>query len=212
MKKGIIFDLDGTLWDSTKQVIPAWNRVLARHEEIAKRITNEDMSEYMGKTIEVIAALAFPDMEKSESVKILLECCEEEDKYLREYGGELYSGLEDVLGRLKDKYSLYVVSNCHEGYLNAFLDFHRLSGYFEDVECAGRTGMEKADNIKLIIERNSIDRAVYVGDTALDKESAELAGIPFIYASYGFGRLEGENHVIDRFEAVEQKASRLLDV
>lgn len=55
MKKGIIFDLDGTLWDTTERIIPAWNIVLRRHNQ--RQITIQEMKSYMGKTLEVIKLL-----------------------------------------------------------------------------------------------------------------------------------------------------------
>lgn len=51
--KGIIFDLDGTLWDASAQVLPAWNSVLKRHSEFDKQITIDDMRGFMGKTINI---------------------------------------------------------------------------------------------------------------------------------------------------------------
>lgn len=185
MNRGIIFDLDGTLWDSSAQVVPAWNEVLQRKG--LKPITQEDMHGFMGKTIEHIAQLMFPDTPASRSVPILDECCEEERVYLRRHGGVLYPHLEETLSTLSKKYALFIVSNCHDGYIETFLDYHRLGGYFCDTECIGRTGKPKGENIKIIIERNNLDSACYIGDTQGDLDAADFAGIPFLYASYGFG-------------------------
>ena len=50
----------------------------------------------------------------------------------------------------------------------------------------------KGENIRLIMERNQIKDAVYVGDTAGDAQACRLAGVPMIYAAYGFGNVEGD--------------------
>ena len=68
--------------------------------------------------------------------------------------------------------------------------------HFKDIEMSGRTGMEKGENIKLIMKRNGIDNAVYVGDTAGDESAARYAGIPFIWAAYGFGKAKAPDGVI----------------
>lgn len=190
MKKGIIFDLDGTLWDSSKQVVPAWNIALSRHPELNKQITVEDMQGFMGKTIEKIAELMLPDVENEARLSVLKECCIAEVEYLSKHGATLYPDLEKTLTLLRKEYFLYIVSNCQDGYVQTFLDYHQLWDYFDDIEMSGRTGKCKGDNIKLIIERNELDKAVYVGDTSGDKEAAELAEIPFIHAEYGFGNLD----------------------
>ena len=59
----------------------------------------------------------------------------------------------------------------------------------QDIECFGNTGKSKAENISLLMERNRLskEKTVYLGDTELDRESAEKAGIAFIFAAYGFG-------------------------
>ena len=66
---------------------------------------------------------------------------------------------------------------------------------FEDYEYCARTGLEKGGNIRLIVERNGLKNAVYVGDTLMDKKGAEEAGVDFIYAEYGFGRLKEKNTI-----------------
>ena len=209
---GIIFDLDGTLWDASKQVVPAWNRVLDLYPQLHKHITETDMQGFMGKTLDTIAGLMFPNLDEKESLKILRECCQEEQIYLQEHGGTLYPNLEKTLMFLQDKYKLFIVSNCQDGYVQAFLNHHGLGRYFTDYEMSGRTGQIKGENIKLILDRNHLTKAVYVGDTQGDMEAAIYAGVPFIYAKYGFGNLNCEENVIYYIEQIIDCADKIFAI
>ena len=127
MKKGIIFDMDGTLWDSAKQVAESWNVVLEKeYPEVSVRITKEDMYRVMGKTMDVIADLLFPDEEKKKREEILEACGKYEIQYLKEHGGQLYPNVEKTFQELQKEYDLYIVSNCQKGYIEAFLDYYHL--------------------------------------------------------------------------------------
>ena len=209
---GIVFDLDGTLWDSSKQVVPAWNRVLDLYPQLQKHITENDMQGFMGKTLDTIAELMFPNLDEKNRMKILQECCQEELVYLREHGGTLYPNLEKTLVFLQDKYKLFIVSNCQDGYVQTFLEYHGLGRYFTDYEMSGRTGQIKGENIKLIIDRNHLTKAVYVGDTQGDMEAAIYAGVPFIYAKYGFGNLNCEENVIYYIEQIIDCADKIFAI
>lgn len=81
---------------------------------------------------------------------------------------------------------------------------------FDDIECWGNNLLSKGENNKLIMKRNRVTRAVYVGDTAGDEESARVAGIPFIFAKYGFGAAKAPDYILDAFsnlpELMEQIA------
>ena len=179
-RKAVIFDLDGTLWDSSLQIVKAWNPVLREH---GAEITVEQMCGFMGKTLPVIGSLIFPEKTENEYMKIMAECSSVEHPYVRQHGGVLYPHLEEVLKELSSDFFLAIVSNCQDGYVQAFLDHYEFRKYFDDIEMAGRTGLSKGENISLVIQRNQIEKAVYVGDTAGDQEAAELAGVPFIYAA-----------------------------
>ena len=196
----IIFDLDGTLWDSTGCASDIWNRVLEKHNEISFRMTKEKATQLMGKTMEDIGKILFPMFVEAERKAVVDEFGKEEVKYLAGNGAVLYEGLEEVLAELHGSYKLYIVSNCQDGYVPAFLHAHKLEEYFQDIEMSGRTGLDKGSNIKMIMERNNIKFAVYIGDTEGDEKAARFAGIPFIYAEYGFGNALSPDAVITQIK------------
>ena len=87
--QAIIFDLDGTLWDSSEEVTIAWNKGL-ENLGLDKRISLDDMHNFMGKTLDVISEMMFPELDVSTRTNIMKECCKEEHKYIKEHGGHPY--------------------------------------------------------------------------------------------------------------------------
>ena len=206
-RKAVIFDLDGTLWDSSQQIVEAWNPVLRVH---GKEITVEQMCGFMGKPLTVIGSLIFPDKTEKEYMKIMAECSKAEHPYVRQHGGVLYLHLEEVLKELSRNFFLAIVSNCQDGYVQAFLDHYEFWKYFDDIEMAGRTGRSKGENISLVVKRNHIEKAVYVGDTSGDQEAAKLAGVPFIYAAYGFGDVSSPDFMINQISDLLSALKEIL--
>ena len=74
MKDAIVFDLDGTLWDTVSAVVRSWNEVLDRRPEARAHLTEEAMRAYMGKTTEQIAALMLPALPLEEALALMAEC------------------------------------------------------------------------------------------------------------------------------------------
>lgn len=188
MKKGIIFDMDGTLWDSSVNVARSWDLTVNKKGGL-RSITTEDMQSVMGRTMTEIAKLLFPMLDKEEANALVDLCGEEENAYLRIHGGTLYPNLQETLRTLSEVYPLYIVSNCQKGYIEAFLDYYRFWDYFRDIECFGNNQKGKADNIALVVKRNALDDAVYVGDIQGDYDASMQAGVRFIHAAYGFGEI-----------------------
>lgn len=185
MRKGLLFDLDGTLWDSTGVIRPVWNEVLAAHGRAA--LSEADFAGLMGLTKAAIAARVFPELEEAARIAVIDECFTAEQIALRRVGGRLYPGLRETLERLHETYPLYIVSNCAPGYLEAFFAAHGLRACFDDWETHGGTGLSKGENIRLVCRRNGLERAWFIGDTVSDAAAAAEAGLPFIFAAYGFG-------------------------
>ncbi len=55
MERGIIFDMDGTLWDSAENVAKSWNVAIRQYGVREKELTTQDIQGVMGKTMDVIA-------------------------------------------------------------------------------------------------------------------------------------------------------------
>jgi phosphoglycolate phosphatase len=195
--KGIIFDLDGTLWNSSDNVVISWNKVFASHKEFNLQITDRDMQGLMGLTMENIIKALLPELDEKDRLKVLEECCEVENNYLAEHGGVLFPDLEDTLKKLSEKYRLFIVSNCQSGYIECFMKYYGFEKYFTDFECSGNTGEHKGKNVQSVIKRNNLSAAVYVGDAQVDLDAARFANIPFIYCKYGFGHVDEEKIVIN---------------
>ena len=191
MKTGLIFDMDGTLWDSSEGVAASWTEKVRELGYDRPAITKEDVMSIMGLTMDRIADIIFADLPKDERMRLLDLCCAHENDYLREHGGVLYPNLEKTFKALKKAgYELYIVSNCQSGYIEAFLEHYGFGHYFSDIECYGNNLKGKGENIALLAERNSLEKAWYIGDIQGDYDATMQAGLEFIHAAYGFGTIE----------------------
>ena len=210
MKQGIIFDMDGTLWDSADGVAKSWTQVIHNEYKKDMDITEADVKSVMGKTMDVIAQIVFPELDKEAQQVLLEKCCDRENEYLRRNGGKLFPKLEDTLKKLKGQYHLYIVSNCQSGYIEAFLDYYNFGQYFEDIECYGNNEKSKGDNIRLVMERNGLEQTIYVGDIQGDYDATMQAGATFIHAKYGFGTINTEVAEIEKFSDLPEVAARVF--
>lgn len=210
VKKAILFDLDGTMWDSVPQLLEVYNGVLARHPEAGHLLTLEELRSFMGKNRKALAEAVFPDADPGEQDRLVGLCFEEEVTYLRAVHAVPFPHLRETLARLAREYTLAVVSNCQTGYIELFFDTMGVGEFFADHECAD-TGLSKGENIRLVMKRCGIDCAVYLGDTQGDMEAADLAGIPFIHAAYGFGKPNRETAAISDLRQLPALAAKLLN-
>lgn len=190
MKKAILFDLDGTLWDSGETVLPAWNRVLET-VNVRPPVTMDELNSFMGLGPQDLADKFLPMLaDPAERLKLFTRCFDAEVEAIRAEGARLYDGVLEMLSALKARGCfLAVVSNCKDGYIQAFLDYYQLHEIFTDFESAGATGLTKGENIALVLSRNGFHAAdaLYVGDTIWDMEASAKAGVDFLHAAYGFG-------------------------
>ena len=184
------FDLDGTLWDGTNAIAASWNIFMSEDKEIRKIPNADELKGVMGLPLDKIMERFFPYLSVSKRAELMKEAIEVEQSYIVRNGGILFDGVEEVLAKLSQKYKLFIVSNCQDGYIEAFLKHYGFEKYFCDHECIGRTTRPKGQNIKIVMERNNFKRCIYIGDTQGDYEAAVEAGVLFAFAEYGFGALE----------------------
>lgn len=187
---GIIFDLDGTLWDTVDICLETLEQIKSKYPDITKEITKEQVKSCMGKSFDEIVKIYYNYLPEQKAVNYTKEAFNKNIENLLEKGGTLYTNTKNTIINLSQNYKLFIVSNCIEGYIESFFKTSELGNYFKDYESKGKTGLSKGENIKLVMERNNLKNAIYVGDTMKDKEGANYAKIPFVYASYGFGTVD----------------------
>ncbi len=217
MKKGVIFDMDGTVWDSSENVARSWTVKVQEAGFKDKIISREDIQRNMGKPMDAIADDLFTYTKKGPERDALRYACENyENEYLRENGGILYDGVLDTWAGLKKMgYHIYIVSNCQAGYIEAFLEFYHIpygspEDLVEDIECYGNNLLQKDENIRLIAERNGLTGACYVGDIQSDYDATAKAGLPFIHAKYGFGSINTEVPYINSFSELTKVVPEVI--
>ena len=200
MFDGLLFDLDGTLWDSVDAICTSWNQMLARRApELAGSVTRQRLLPCMGMLLPDIADRLLPQADPEQLRPLLRELLEVENRYVAVHGGVLYPKVPETLAQLAARFPLFIVSNCQAGYIEAFFQAHGLGKYFTDYENPGRTGLDKAGNIALVVRRHGLKRPLYIGDTQGDCDAAARAGVPFLHAAYGFGTVTSDVPAVHAF-------------
>ena len=198
--ESLIFDIDGTLWDSRALVAAGYNAQLK--EEGLERfcVDVEVLKTVFGKVMTEIADILFAELPEAERYPLLERCMAREGQTLHEDPCRIgYPGVRETLEQLHQKHRLFIVSNSQSGYPQLCMDKMGLNHLISGHLCFGDTGTCKGDTIKKLMQDHNITSACYVGDTMGDMEAADHAGIPFIYCAYGFGQAAHYWKKIDSF-------------
>ena len=190
----LIFDMDGTLWDAVDSYVKVWNTTLDHIGVPHSPVTRGQLLSLMGKHLEDITAVLAPELAGDTSFLETLDL--HERSMMPRLGGVLYPGVKETIAKLAEKIPLFMVSNCGSYGLQNFMDYTGLRPYFTDTLTHGGSGLPKAGNIAVIVERNNLKHPIYVGDTLTDEEAAHQAGVKFIWCAYGFGTAKAPDATI----------------
>ena len=205
----VIFDVDGTIWNSTNLCAKAWRRAVEETGYSKVEVTGEMLQKEFGLPMNVIADHVFTDLDDQEKKDELLKlCCKYEQEILHDNTEDIsYKGIVETIKKLSEEYQLFIVSNCQKGYIE--LVMKKLGIYCEITGhlCFGETGYPlKGQTLQALKNHWMLSGdCVYIGDTLGDKEAAEYARCKFIYAAYGFGNLEGEKYVVNSPAEIAEK-------
>ena len=203
----IVFDLDGTLWDTTPACAVAWNNVLRSAGIAFREIVVDDVRRVTGLPHDECIRRTFATLTDAEIEHLVEATSHEDNRVIAEHGGELYAGVAEGLAQLSSRYKLAIVSNCQSGYVETFYALSGLGAHFTDFECFGNTGRPKGENLKSVLSRNSIQRPLMIGDAAGDETAARFCNVPFAFVTYGFGVATAPDH---RFDSFDELTTRLL--
>ena len=196
MSDSILFDMDGTLVDWAKPNAISWNQTFCRYGWWERELQGKDFRLYAGHTTAEIGKMCFPNIPEEESYRRIAVASEEEvpNLLINAKWEHCYLPNKDFLHELAKKYRLFIVSNCMAGYIDAFFTLY---GGREDVidYRDNRDGVPKAENIRRIVKQYGLKDPSYVGDTIMDQQAARDAGVKFLFAAYGYGKVEGTPYI-----------------
>jgi phosphoglycolate phosphatase len=186
---GIIFDLDGTLWDGAETAAKGWGLALQSCGVRGVEVSADDIRSVAGQPFEVCVRTLFPGLPDSSGAEFLHALDAGERALFEAHGGRIFPGVAEGMELLSADHDLFIVSNCQQWYLECFWMQYSLRRHFASWDCHGASGAPKSEMIERIVDRYGVMNPIYIGDTEGDRQAADAAGVDFGYASFGFGRV-----------------------
>ncbi len=201
--ESLIFDIDGTLWDSRALVAEGYNIQLKSEGLDHLCVTAEDLKPLFGKVMTEIADAILAEIPAEERYALMERCMATENDYLFRNPCRIgYPGVKETMAELAKKHRLFIVSNSQQGYPDLCVEKLGLGDYISGHLCFGDTGTSKGKTIRTLMEKYHIESCIYIGDTQGDYEATVEAGIPFLWCTFGFGAPEGYAAKADSFPAL----------
>lgn len=197
---GIIFDVDGTLWDATEEAAACWSNIINQKYHLDLQISSGDLKRVFGKPMDEIFVNLFPMLSKEECLTIGNACFKEEINWLREHPVPLFENISSAMNKISSYIPVYIVSNCQKGYIEVMMETNKLTDCISGHLCFGDTGLQKWETIQTLMQTNHLKSVVYVGDTQSDYETCKRINIPFIHVNWGYGNVPNAKYQINHIE------------
>lgn len=181
----IIFDLDGTLWETIEATYIAANIIVEKHKEL-KKISKETIIKGMGLSSLENASNYIPYIPAKIGIKYMKEISQKTSEIINEKNVVIYDGAIETLKELSKEYKIGIITNNRDEYAKTFLRISNLEKYFTDYMGAASYDITKGEAIKEMVKKYKEKENYYVGDIKKDQEATMYAGIKFIHAKYGF--------------------------
>jgi phosphoglycolate phosphatase len=200
MKKAIIFDMDGTLVDSSVTIVNAINHV-----------RNNLNLDKMKKEL-ILEKVNDPHLNPAEFFYEVPAFTEEHEKWFSDYYThnhekelQLYDGIETLLKNLKDKGCLLAVAtNAYRKSTLESLSHLKVLEYFSSIACYDDVPRGKPSPDML--EKNlkdlniSVEETIFVGDSERDLLAAKAIKMDYIMVNWGFSTYEDAIHSVKKLE------------
>lgn len=188
MKKLVVFDLDGTLLDTSEGILFCYKKAAETVGLKEKTVNNRSI--VIGGPLRD----GFKTLYKVETENQIDNAITTYRKLYKDFGIKMfkpYENLENMLKALKEKDCILAVATLKlEEYAIQMLSSIHADVYFDVIKgWDGGAVCSKADILNSVLKETKVNpnQAVLVGDSEYDCKGAEAIGIDFIGVSYGFG-------------------------
>ena len=197
MLKNIVFDLDGTLWQTTDSYVYAYHKLCAFYG-LEEKVSDEVVKTYLGVRLDKLLNELFPTVEDKRT--LAYRALGYSVEYLTMHPNHCcFDGVKELLETLRHKYNLYIVSNCLKEYVEAFF---KISGTEHCIQAfytieAG----EKCEHLQRIAKgvENAEEKTLFVGDCDDDYISVkDRYQTQFVYAQYGYRPCAAYDYKIEK--------------
>lgn len=200
MDKYVFFDIDGTLNETDRYAVPAYQKALKKRGIDASR---EDVIACIGLSPEAIIERLFGALDDSEREEWRADIKEYEFAIMEETA-RTFVGIPKTLTELKEQgYKLVICSNAYPEHIEKVLNVLGIRRYF-DIIGSLELGNSKVETLKNLLKKYRAGAACLAGDRKFDIEAARMNGIPVIGCAYGYAPEE-----IQTADIIVRKASEI---
>lgn len=186
--KNIMFDVDGTIFDTSEGVSTSILYALRKMGE--KPLPAETLRKFIGPPLidGFMQFAGFSEEKANTAINYYREFYNPEGVYM----AKVYDGIEDLLSCLhKDGKDLFVISSKPTVFVQKLFVKYKIDKYFKDIAEVRFDNCEisKADLLESIIKKYGLDISdtVMIGDRKFDIDGAKEIGVRSIGVTYGFG-------------------------
>ena len=214
MKKGILFDLDGTLLDTLQDLADAVNYTLQKFGCPQRSL--EEIRTFVGNGAKRLVELSLPGTPEDPDLEVVLAC------FKSYYGDHAqvktcpYPGIAQALAKLGEKYPLAIVSNKPDAAVKLLCRDY-FPGIYALGEAAGCPRKPAPDMLYKAMDAIGVEKAVYVGDSDVDVITAKGAGMECVSVLWGFRNREeiaqaGGSYFCETTDQLVESIEKLLEM